>query len=566
MNKVYISLQSLNDAVSYFKDTDYNSPEQVGLFFFFKAVKFNNREYVKFSKAGSLTLEQKRKYLRYIYNLAGLFNAGNENGEKRNSLFPFSITDEVKSSNYYNGGTVFKGLVSRVTDTMDNTLVDENKYLRRDELDAESYKFPPNYINMLFTEFLKNNPISLGRFAAWYFRFHEFEVNEEWITNPTEEHYRKFTHVCTKKLISDLNLNKEELAVLFIQDDFIIRYQTDSVSGQDLRNLITFKSDALPEVTTTGASVDYMQVEVKMPLDEFNDLVTPRGRNISTDKLETLLLSTKQIVLTGPPGTGKSHISSKIKSRFDESFLIQFHPNLTYEQFIGGNTFDESGNVSAAAGIFVEFCEKARQDSNHNYLFVIDEINRGNISKIFGEVILTLDREYESQLPIRLKLKDGSLVEKFSIPKNVYILATMNSADRSIAIVDYAIRRRFGFITFFPNSEVVDYLSDYKNLSIMKVSSLMDRLNDKLFSVLNDADLLLGQSYFMPKWAINPTTGKIQWTDEILQTLFNYYILPIIEEYTYGNRRYLLNIVGDKLADRIIDTETFCEELMNQFR
>ena len=565
MSKIYVSVESLGNAITYFKDTEYNSPEQIGLFFFFKAIKFNSREYTKFPKVGSLTVEQKKKYLRYLYNLAGLFNAANESGEKRNSLFPFSISDEIKNGNYYNGGTAFKGLVSRVIDTMDNTLVDENKYLRRDELDPEAYKFPPNYINMLFTEFLKSNPISLGKFATWYFRFHEFEVIEDWATNPTEEHFRDFTRICIKKIISDLNLNSEELSVLFVQDDFLIKYQVDAVSGADLRGLITFKNDSLPEVTVSGTPVDYMQAQAIMPFEEMKDLLTPHGQNITSEQLESILLSTKQVVLSGPPGTGKSYISSKIRSRFAESFLIQFHPNLTYEQFIGGNTFDENGNVSAKAGTFVEFCEQARKNPGNKYLFMIDEINRGNISKVFGEVILTLDREYTSQLPIKLKLNDGSQVDTFSIPENVYMLATMNSSDRSIAIVDYAIRRRFAFVTFYPNSEVVDYLSDYTNLSVLKVSLLMERINEKLFSVLNDADLLLGQSYFMPKWAMNSTTGKIEWTDQILQNLFNYYILPIIEEYTYGNRRYLLNILGDKLIDRITDTEIFCGELKRQF-
>ena len=91
----------------------------------------------------------------------------------------------------------------------------------------------------------------------------------------------------------------------------------------------------------------------------------------------------------------------------------------------------------------------------------------------------------------------------------------------------------------------------------------MDKLNDKILSVLGDADLLLGQSYFIPKWAL--VNGKIEWTNDILKILFNYYILPIVEEYAYGNRRYLLNIMGDSLILRIDDTEEFIKEIKKQF-
>ena len=92
----------------------------------------------------------------------------------------------------------------------------------------------------------------------------------------------------------------------------------------------------------------------------------------------------------------------------------------------------------------------------------------------------------------------------------------------------------------------------------------MDGVNLKLFSVLGDSDLLLGQSYFLPKWARDKNSGKIKWTPQILKRLFNYYVIPIIEEYTYGNKRYLQNILGDKLITRISDETEFMEEIKVQ--
>lgn len=563
MAKVYVDPECVKDAIDYFISRDYNSPEQIGLFFLFKAVKFNSRDYQTFNATG----EQKSRYARYLYDLCALFDAERETGGKYTSLFPFSMSQTIKKTDYYNGGTEFKGVLGRVKDTMTNTLIDEDKYLKRDDLDATKYRFRPDYVDMLHSNFLKGQKISLQKFAAWYFRFYAFEVEDAWTDNLTSDNFETFTRICTKKLTHELNISPNELSALFDTADKDIKYSQNHISGEEIRAKFNYEDNAKPEVNTSVMpTVNYMPVNLTITIDELTDLATPHGNNVTEKELSELLLDTRQAVLSGPPGTGKSYISNKIKNGFDRSHLIQFHPNLTYEQFIGGITFDESGKIRPKAGIFLEFCHDADKPDNRDkkFLFMIDEINRGNVSKIFGETILALDREYTVQLPTPLISRDGTEITEFRIPKNVFIIATMNSADRSIALVDYAIRRRFTFVNFYPNSEVVDFESDYSGLNGVKVSKIMDGINEKLSSVLGDADLLLGQSYFLPKWARNEDGGKIHWSPKVLKRLFNYYIIPIIEEYTYGNKRYLQNILGDKLINRINDDEEFLEELKIQ--
>lgn len=563
MAKVFVDPSCVKDAISFFVSQNYSSPEQIGLFFLFKADKFNSREYQTYDATGA----QKGRLTRYLYDLCALFDAKQENGGRYVSLFPFSMDHTIKKATYYNGGTEFKQVIGRVKDTMDNTLIDDGKYLRKDELDGSKYKFAPNYIDMLYTDFLKGHKISLQKLAAWYFRFYAFEVDDDWVENQTVENYETFTRICIKRILDDLNITADELSVIFDTTDGIIKYSEIGITGEEIRSCFQYENNAVPEVSKLVSPVTYMISDVKISKEEIANLATPHGDNITEEELSALLIDTKQAVLSGPPGTGKSYISDKIKIGFDQSYRIQFHPNLAYEQFIGGSTFDETGVVHSKAGVFLEFCHEADKQENKGkkYLFMIDEINRGNVSKIFGETILALDREYTVQLPTALTAKDGERITEFRIPPNVYILATMNSADRSIALVDYAIRRRFAFIDFFPNSEVVDYESDYSQLPDIKVGKLMDGINKKLYSVLGDGDLLLGQSYFLPKWARNEETGKIQWTPQILKRLLNYYVIPIIEEYTYGNKRYLQNILGDKLVAKIKDENEFMEELKAQF-
>lgn len=568
MKTVYVSDTSVKKCVDYFASVNISSPEQLGMFFFFKSIGFNEIEYKPFPKVSGISDDQRQEYLKNMYNLSAVFDKNQESGEKKCCLFPFSITNEIGSKQQFNPGTVFKGLLSRMRDTVDNTLVDDSKFLRKDDTNPDSFKFPRNYIQILQNNFLNNQRISIVYFAAWYFRFRGVECNDSWLNSPTEDLYKAYTRVCTKILIDELNLTEDELSELFYHDeDEIITYSTSKITGTNLRAKMNFGKDSIPEIKALPrGGIDYMSETKDIELQKTEELAQPTGNNISVETLRTLLNASKQVILYGAPGTSKSHITHQIKGDFEAATMVQFHASLTYEQFIGGISVDKDGKFVSKPGVFLDFCEKARKEEStgKKYLFVIDEINRGNVSKVFGETILTLDREYTADLVTPIEW-NGNSVSKFSIPSNVYIIATMNSADRSIAQIDYAIRRRFAFVKFYPNYELIESISDCSALTDIKPDVLFKSINKAIFNVLKDENMLLGHAYFIPKWAIEDD-GKIHWTPEVLKMLINYYVLPIIEEYTYGNGRYLANIMGGALTKRIEDDDLFISELKKQFK
>ena len=172
------------------------------------------------------------------------------------------------------------------------------------------------------------------------------------------------------------------------------------------------------------------------------------------DNIVELLRYKKNLILQGPPGVGKSFATTRMaysmmgvidKSRIE---TVQFHQSYSYEDFIRGYRPDES--LKPVDGIFLKFCDIARDDIENDYFFVIDEINRGNLSKIFGELMFLIEKDKRG-LSVKLAYENPDNPHAgFSIPKNVFIIGTMNTADRSLAMVDYALRRRFVFYSLEP--------------------------------------------------------------------------------------------------------------------
>lgn len=253
------------------------------------------------------------------------------------------------------------------------------------------------------------------------------------------------------------------------------------------------------------------------------------------------VLERKQnIILQGVPGVGKTFIiNSILKSRYnitkENIQTVQFHQSYSYEEFIEGLR-PVDGVFEVKEGLFKEFSNKAFNDPENKYFFIIDEINRGNLSKVFGELLMLIEADKREDYSVRLPYSG----EEFTIPKNLFIIGTMNTADRSLSLVDYALRRRFSFITLKPAFDTIkfnNYMTGELNYSkdeLNQVNEVMLEINKKIRENLSE-NFEIGHSYFVTK---NRSSDFSDFVNEI----YNYEILPLLEEYFFDDKSLVDNI------------------------
>lgn len=243
------------------------------------------------------------------------------------------------------------------------------------------------------------------------------------------------------------------------------------------------------------------------------------------DQVIDLLQTRKQIILYGPPGTGKTYLALEIAKHAasDESVrVVQFHPSYAYEDFFEGfrpqKLDDGSFGFDLVPGPLRDMASQAGSNPDTAYVLIIDEINRANIAKVFGELYFLL--EYRDER-IELQYSAG---QRFALPENLFIIGTMNTADRSIAMVDAAIRRRFSFIEMHPATEPVASLLR-RWLKTRGVDDERAALLDALNQEIEEHDFKIGPSYLMRSEAETP---------EGLERIWDFDILPLLDEHYYG--------------------------------
>ena len=272
--------------------------------------------------------------------------------------------------------------------------------------------------------------------------------------------------------------------------------------------------------------------------DARQDLFIPRDHFI---RLLDSIKSRKNLILQGPPGTGKTFIARRIawcligRKDSDPIEMVQFHQSYAYEDFVQGYRPNERGGFDLKDGVFHRFCERARANPDIPHVFIIDEINRGNLSRIFGELLMLIERDKRSnEYAVVLTYSD----QRFHVPGNVFILGMMNTADRSLALVDYALRRRFAFETLEPAFGTDYGRTAFENYVSARgagrelvacISARIRKLNE---AIKNDKELgpgfQIGHSYFVPEDGDEPSED---WYKHVVDTQ----IAPLLREYWFDS-------------------------------
>ena len=248
------------------------------------------------------------------------------------------------------------------------------------------------------------------------------------------------------------------------------------------------------------------------------------------DRLATILRLKKNIILEGAPGVGKTFTADRLayslmgEKAIDRVKMVQFHQSYSYEDFIMGFRPSASG-FELRKGPFYQFCKQAEGDESNDYFFIIDEINRGNLSKIFGELFMLIEMDKRGR-DLKLLYSD----EQFSIPENLYIIGMMNTADRSLAMLDFALRRRFAFFELKPGFDsdgFKEYQSHLKNEKFDALINTVKHLNEIIASDESLGEgFCIGHSYFC-----NLIPNSID--QQVLSSIVEYELIPLLKEYWF---------------------------------
>lgn len=506
-------------------------------FLLLKLAGISKTNYIDDSKVFS-----NKEYLSKAFCLLSLYSHQESIPKKNNFINPLAM-NSWKDGHNHPTESLKKWVTSRLKNnirggaTQWRTILNNGTGINASEQQgALTFKLSYDYLNIL-SNYVQNK-INLSALSIWYHRFIEFdsEINIAYLE-------ANFCYI--------FGITEEEKSVLFYKKNYSLNFQDHIYDTQSIREKILETPSGLQTdlITPANNAIDLGLTAQDMKFPKLSDFPI-----MNTEIITRVLKDFKQVILSGPPGTSKSYWAKSIAQDdyFQSNFTqIQFHPQFSYQQFVGGYVV-EGDLVNYKNGILLNILD-GMGDKPH--LLIIDEINRANVTQVFGEILQLLDRGNS------LEIKNESGSKNYSLPKNLYILATLNSTDRSLSRLDYAFKRRFAEIYVPVNASILNELCD--TTDFISLATFLEKINSNLVQLTQDKDMVIGHAIFLADHVFDTETNKYKWSYESFIFLFNYKLLPLIYDYCGNDASTVEQILGEKLSSTITDPNTFKSALLD---
>lgn len=527
MKKQYFNQTSLSDAYLALTRNNISYAREIFTLLLLKQSGLNTHEFVDFS-----TPHNKSRLLEAAQKLSYLYTSEDETDKKQKYNFINPL--EMKSW----GTNPTESIHSWSTNRIMNNVTGGPRYWKNivitEDGSVNSIKLKRSYMDHFSN---MENKIPIDAISVWYSRFLPFD--REVTVSELINHF-----------IEDFKITEEEKSRLFSYSSTVsLKYSETPISSSYIRSLIYTTGDKVPE----GWSLPNTEKE-KNSIGErpsiWDSSITKfqkRGTYMSLDHYKNILDTAQQIILMGPPGTSKSYLAQQIAKDFNVVKRLQFHPQYSYQDFIGGKIL-EQGTLKDNKGVLISLLEEAMVNENIDYLLIIEEINRANVSQVFGEMIQLLDRDETLVLTFNNEEKE------YYLPRNLKIVGTMNTTDRTVGRIDYALKRRFSQIYCAPDYSVLTDKVRIEN-NEFSISEFLRRINSNLVSTLSHKEMVLGHALFLKDYAFESISEQYIWNISDLFNLFQYVIRPIIEDYCNGNEELIENVIGEGLYNSIEEND-----------
>lgn len=378
---------------------------------------------------------------------------------------------------------------------------------------------------------------AISRYSVLLKFVNEFTSNEHgWSeTEIDDPRFYQFLIANSSNARRNLNRNKVRLpSNLHIVGSIIMSNTNDIKFDYEFQRCLVDSGEAVPNATVNNTDLPTLSPRENGNVVPMNFILygaPGTGKTYATAEYAMAIIERREVDLSQKTPDERAALMQKYKEAIQQGRITftTFHQSYGYEDFIQGlrpDTQNGGFNFVPVDGVFKRIADEAIRHGDKDYVIIIDEINRANISKVFGELITLIeeDKRWGEINALSVTLPSGQI---FAVPNNLFIVGTMNSADKSISLIDAALRRRFAFMEVVPNASVVEN-------SVLK--TVLERLNEELFKELESTDLLVGHAYFMGK------------EEKDLCAIMNQSIIPLLYEYFYDNSNKVKNILEKAIA------------------